>query len=183
MLARRLASICATSAARRINHSSVAVATTRFASPRFYATEASAPAAAPGKLLLNFVVPHQDILKNFEAIQVNVQATEGDMGILSDHVPTIAQLNPGIVDVIASDAKVRKYFVSGGFAVVNADSSLNINAVEAVPLEELDVEAARRGLDEAAKKESASGASDADKAAARIEREVYEAVVYAVSQK
>ena len=31
------------------------------------------------------------------------------MGILADHVPTISQLNPGVVEVIASD-KTRKYF-------------------------------------------------------------------------
>ncbi|KAJ3113958.1 delta subunit of the central stalk of mitochondrial F1F0 ATP synthase, atp16 [Phlyctochytrium bullatum] len=149
---------------------------------RGYAEAPAAPTAAPGKLLLNFVVPHQPILKNYEAVQVNLSSTEGDMGILADHVPTISQLNPGVIEVIASD-KTQKFFVSGGFAVINTDSSLNINAVEAFPIEDLDVEAARRGIEEANRKINASGTSEADKAAAKIELEVFEAVVYAATQK
>ncbi|KAJ3095705.1 delta subunit of the central stalk of mitochondrial F1F0 ATP synthase, atp16 [Phlyctochytrium planicorne] len=142
----------------------------------------AAPAASAGKILLNFVVPHQPILKNYEAIQVNLSSTEGDMGILADHVPTVSQLNPGVVEVIASD-KTQKFFVSGGFAIINTDSSLNINALEAFPIEDLDVDAARRGIDEANRKLSASGASEADKAAAKIELEVYEAAVHAATHK
>jgi hypothetical protein len=48
-------------------------------------------------------------LKDFEATQVNLSSSEGDMGILADHVPTIAQLNPGVLEVISSD-KSRKFF-------------------------------------------------------------------------
>ncbi|KAJ3027467.1 UNVERIFIED_CONTAM: delta subunit of the central stalk of mitochondrial F1F0 ATP synthase, atp16 [Siphonaria sp. JEL0065] len=144
---------------------------------RSYAAEA---ASSSGKLRLNFTVPHQAILKNFEAIQVNIQSSEGDMGILADHVPTIAQLNNGgVVEIIAADNKTRKYFVSGGFAIINPDSSLNINAVEAVEVDQLDVEAARRGSEEASRKLNGAG-SEADKVAARVEHELYEAILLAV---
>ncbi|KAJ3206732.1 MCM DNA helicase complex subunit [Dinochytrium kinnereticum] len=136
----------------------------------FTRSYAEAATAAPGKLLLNFAVPHQPILRNYEAIQVNLSSTEGDMGILADHVPTISQLNPGVIEIIGSD-KTQKFFVSGGFAIINTDSSLNINAVEAFPVEDIDVEAARRGVDEANRKLNASGGSEADKAAAKIELE------------
>ncbi|KAJ3228327.1 delta subunit of the central stalk of mitochondrial F1F0 ATP synthase, atp16 [Chytriomyces hyalinus] len=143
---------------------------------RLYASEAS----SGGKLRLNFALPHQTILKDFEAIQVNIQSSEGDMGILADHVPTIAQLaNGGVVEILAADNKPRKFFVSGGFAIINPDSSLNINAVEAVPVEELDAEAARKGADEASRKMNASGASEKDKAEARVEFELFEAVLAA----
>ncbi|KAJ3207939.1 delta subunit of the central stalk of mitochondrial F1F0 ATP synthase, atp16 [Entophlyctis luteolus] len=102
------------------------------------------------------------------------------MGILADHVPIIAQLNHGgVVEIVASDNKPRKYFVSGGFAVMNVDSSLNINAVEAVPIEDLDPSAAKQGLDEAVRKLNASGASEKEKAEARIEQELFEAVIAA----
>ncbi|KAI8832723.1 F1 complex, delta/epsilon subunit of ATPase [Chytridium lagenaria] len=148
----------------------------------FTRSYADATAAAPGKLRLNFVVPHQPILKNYEAIQVNLSSTEGDMGILADHVPTISQLNPGVIEIIGSD-KTQKFFVSGGFAIINTDSSLNINAVEAFPIEDLDAEAAKRALDEANKKVNASGASEADRAAAKVEIELLEAVVYAATHK
>ncbi|KAJ1560800.1 delta subunit of the central stalk of mitochondrial F1F0 ATP synthase, atp16 [Cladochytrium tenue] len=124
------------------------------------------------------------ILNAVEATQVNVQTSGGDMGILSDHVPSISQLNAGVVEILGLESgKPQKYFVSGGFAIINADSTLNINAVEAFPLEELDAEAARRGLEEATRAETASGASEADKATARIERETFEAILYSLAQK
>ncbi|KAJ3240656.1 delta subunit of the central stalk of mitochondrial F1F0 ATP synthase, atp16 [Chytriomyces hyalinus] len=147
-----------------------------FSARRLYASEAG----SGGKLRLNFALPHQTILKDFEAIQVNIQSSEGDMGILADHVPTIAQLaNGGVIEILAADNKPRKFFVSGGFAIINPDSSLNINAVEAVPVEDLDAEAARKGADEASRKMNASGASEKDKAEARVEFELFEAVLAA----
>ncbi|KAJ3071114.1 delta subunit of the central stalk of mitochondrial F1F0 ATP synthase, atp16 [Podochytrium sp. JEL0797] len=143
---------------------------------RSYATEAS----SAGKLRVTFALPHQAILKNFDATQVNIQSSEGDMGILADHVPTIAQLQNGsVVEIFAADNKIRKYFVSGGFAVMNIDSSLNINAVEAFELDKLDAEAARKGADEASKVLASTSASDKDKATARIQHELYEAVIAA----
>ncbi|TPX70478.1 hypothetical protein CcCBS67573_g06538 [Chytriomyces confervae] len=163
-----------------------------FSARRLYASEAG----SGGKLRLNFALPHQTILKDFEAIQVNIQSSEGDMGILADHVPTIAQLaNGGVIEILAADNKPRKFFVeylfilphtaqssspvSGGFAIINPDSSLNINAVEAVAVEDLDAEAARKGADEASRKMNASGASEKDKAEARVEFELFEAVLAA----
>jgi F-type H+-transporting ATPase subunit delta len=68
--------------------------------------------------------------------------------------------------------------VSGGFAVINPDSSLNINAVEAVPMEQLDVEAARRALADAQKR-AERATSDKDKVAAEVEAEVYAAIIAA----
>lgn len=65
-----------------------------------------------------------------------MSTTDGDMGILAGHVPIVVELKPSVVTLIGQDTK--KFFVSGGFAIVNPDSSLNINAVEAVTLDELD---------------------------------------------
>ena len=62
--------------------------------------------------------------------------------------------------------------------MINPDSSLNINAVEAVPVDQLDVEAARRALAEAQKRVERA-TSDKDKVAAEIEVEVYTAVIAA----
>ncbi|RCH79104.1 delta subunit of the central stalk of mitochondrial F1F0 ATP synthase, atp16, partial [Rhizopus stolonifer] len=104
---------------------------------RFYASEAPASTDA---LRLTFVVPHKTLYQTTTVQQVNLAATSGDMGILANHVPTIEQLNPGVVEIIESSEVTKKFFVSGGFATINPDSSLNINAVEASPLEELSLE-------------------------------------------
>jgi F-type H+-transporting ATPase subunit delta len=93
---------------------------------------------------------------------VNVPAESGDMGILSNHVPSIEALRPGLVEVIESQGS-QKFFgqfllrysfplsllifmkttcslVSSGFATVHPNNRLTINVVEAAPLEEFSVE-------------------------------------------
>ncbi|EIE83556.1 hypothetical protein G6F46_012074 [Rhizopus delemar] len=154
----------------------VAVKPARLA--RFYASEAPASSDA---LRLTFVVPHKSIYKAATVQQVNLAATSGDMGILANHVPSIEQLNPGIIEVIESAEITKKFFVSGGFATINPDSTLNINAVEASPLEELSLERVQAGLAEA-QRNAASASSDKEKAVAKIEVEVYEALQHALTK-
>ena len=61
--------------------------------------------------------------------------------------------------------------VSGGFAIVQPNSGLSINAVEGFPLESFSVEAVRSQISEAQKIVSGSG-SEQDIAEAKIELEV-----------
>lgn len=60
--------------------------------------------------------------------------------------------------------------VSGGFAVVQPNSALSINAVEAYPLEDFSAESVRAQISEAQKVASGSG-SEQDIAEAKIELE------------
>ena len=81
------------------------------------------------------------------------------MGILSNHVPSIEPLRPGLVEVIESQGSqkffgwclVRTLFlfthipgnpilVSSGFATVHPNNRLTINVVEAAPLEDFSVD-------------------------------------------
>lgn len=66
--------------------------------------------------------------------QVDVPSLSGDFGILAQHVPTLAVLKPGVV-VVHEDDMTNKYFVSSGSVTVNDDSSVQILAEEATPLE------------------------------------------------
>lgn len=61
--------------------------------------------------------------------------------------------------------------VSGGFAVVQPDSQLSINAVEGYPLEDFSAEAVRNQIAEAQKVVNGGG-SEQDVAEAKIELEV-----------
>jgi F-type H+-transporting ATPase subunit delta len=97
---------------------------------RRFATEAST------HLSTSFTLPHQAIFSKVKMHQVNLSTTEGDLGILPNHVPTVLQLKPGKISFI--DDKNTTWFASGGFALVHPDSSLNINAVEAYLLEDID---------------------------------------------
>ncbi|KAG0089665.1 delta subunit of the central stalk of mitochondrial F1F0 ATP synthase, atp16 [Podila epicladia] len=143
---------------------------------RAYATDAVAAG-----LRLTFAVPHQTIYKNASVTQVNIAAVSGDMGILASHVPSIEQLRPGVVEVLEASGS-KRFFVSGGFAVMHPDSSLDINAIEAFPVEEFSAEAVSAGLAEAHRVANA-GTTEEDKIAAKIEVEVFEALQAALNAK
>ncbi|KAF8934532.1 delta subunit of the central stalk of mitochondrial F1F0 ATP synthase, atp16 [Haplosporangium bisporale] len=121
------------------------------------------------------------IYKDVSVTQVNIAAVSGDMGILASHVSSIEQLRPGVVEVLEA-AGSKKFFVSGGFATMNPDSSLNINAIEAFPVDEFSAEAVRHGLAEAQRLAN-SGATEEEKIAAKIEVEVFEALQAAINAK
>lgn len=115
---------------------------------------------------------------------VTIPAVTGTMGILADHWPTIVQMKPGLVTVYGNDLNdvTHRYFVSGGFAVVKADSTAAVSAVEAIKLDELDVGQARKNLDEA-NALLARAATEKEKAEAQIGVEVNEAIIAAFETK
>ncbi|GAB1204144.1 hypothetical protein APSETT445_002793 [Aspergillus pseudonomiae] len=119
--------------------------------------------AVNDKIKLSLVLPHQ----------VNIPAESGEMGVLANHVPSIEQLKPGLVEVVEEGGATKKFFLSGGFAVVQPDSQLSINAVEGFPLEDFSSDAVKNQIAEAQKIASGSG-SEQDIAEAKIELEVLE---------
>jgi F-type H+-transporting ATPase subunit delta len=133
----------------------------------------------PDKLTFSFYLPHATLGKAKKVDLVLLPATTGDFGVMPGHVPTVAQLRPGVVTIHSElDKDIEKYFVSAGFAFINADSTTDVCAVEAVKLEDLDPEAVRAGLSEyQAKLGSLQGkADDYEIAAAQIGVEVYSAM-------
>ncbi|KAK9451716.1 epsilon subunit of F1F0-ATP synthase [Limtongia smithiae] len=127
------------------------------------------------KIRLSLTLPHQIIYQNSDVVQVNLPAVTGDLGVLANHVPTIEQLRPGVVDVVEEGGVTKQFFVSSGFAIVQPGSELSINAVEAYPLEDFSAEAIRAQLAEA-QKNSTVAASEIDQIEAKIELEVLEAL-------
>lgn len=67
--------------------------------------------------------------------------------------------------------------VSGGFAIVQPDSVLSINAVEGYALEDFSIEAVRSQMSEA-QKVASGGGSEQDIAEAKIELEVSNVYCY-----
>lgn len=143
------------------------------------APKPEAGAALPDKLTFNFYVPSKAISRASAVDLVLLPATTGDFGVMPGHVPTVAQLRPGVVSVHTTlDKEVTKYFVAGGFAFVHADSSADVCAVEAVELGEVDPDAVRAGLAEyTGKLASLQGkGDDYELAAAQAGVEVYSAL-------
>ena len=128
--------------------------------------------------------PHPNTQKNRPQVDlVLLPAVTGDFGVMPGHVPTVAQLRPGVVAVHTElDKEVEKYFVSSGFAFVHADSSAEVCAVEAVKVSDLDPDAVRAGLADHTAKLAALQAKgdDYEIAAAQVGVEVFSAMSAAV---
>ncbi|XP_010481382.1 PREDICTED: ATP synthase subunit delta', mitochondrial [Camelina sativa] len=139
----------------------------------------STPSSIPTKLTVNFVLPYASELSGKEVDMVIIPATTGQMGVLPGHVPTIAELKPGIMSV-HEGADVKKYFLSSGFALLHANSVADIIAIEAVPLEHIDPSQVQKGLAEFQQKLT-SATTDLEKAEAQIGVEVHSAINAALS--
>ncbi|KAL9123237.1 MAG: hypothetical protein Q9187_000218 [Circinaria calcarea] len=131
--------------------------------------------AVSDKIKLSLALPHQSIYKSTDVVQINIPAESGEMGVLANHVPSIEQLKPGLVEIIEESGGSKQFFLSGGFAIVQPNSQLSINAVEGFPLEDFSAEAVRSQISEAQKIASGSG-SEQDIAEAKIELEVLESL-------
>ncbi|KAF3770541.1 ATP synthase delta chain mitochondrial precursor [Cryphonectria parasitica EP155] len=131
--------------------------------------------AVNDKIKLSLTLPHQSLYKSQDVVQVNLPAESGEMGVLANHVPSIEQLKPGLIEIVEESGSSKQFFLSGGFAVVQPNSSLSINAVEAYPLEDFSAEAVRAQISEA-QKVASGGGSEQDIAEAKIELEVLESL-------
>ncbi|CAF9903220.1 MAG: delta subunit of the central stalk of mitochondrial F1F0 ATP synthase, atp16 [Heterodermia speciosa] len=131
--------------------------------------------AVSDKIKLTLALPHQSIYKSTDVVQVNIPAESGEMGVLANHVPSIEQLKPGLVQIGEESSGSKQFFLSGGFAIVQPGSLLSINAVEGFPLEDFSPEAVRSQIAEA-QKIVGGGGSEQDIAEAKIELEVLESL-------
>jgi F-type H+-transporting ATPase subunit delta len=52
----------------------------------------------------------QAIFKSQDVVQVNIPAESGEMGVLAQHVPSIEQLKPGLVEVIEDGGSSKQFF-------------------------------------------------------------------------
>lgn len=79
---------------------------------------------AKAGMTLNFSLPHETIYSGANVNQVIVPGAAGEYGVTADHVPLVAQLKPGVLQILhegTSDAE--KYFVAGGFSITHANST------------------------------------------------------------
>lgn len=130
-------------------------------------------------LTLFLFVNDQVFYNNADVKQVDVPSYSGNFGILANHVPSLAVLKPGVVSVFENDGNTKKYFVSSGTIAINDDSSVQVLAEEAVPVEWLDAAAARKILSDA-QANAGKGGTEQEKAEAQIAVEVGEALVKAI---
>ena len=88
------------------------------------------------------VTPEQIVLEE-EITQVSVPTKEGEITVLPDHIPLVASLKPGVIEITTADNKNNIIAISGGFievlknkVVILADTAeraedINIDRVQA----------------------------------------------------
>ena len=123
---------------------------------------------------LELVTPEALLLSESVSMVV-IPGTEGDMGVMVDHAPTVTSLRPGLVSVYDSmtGAATRKIFVGGGVAEVRGDCC-TLLAEEAIDLNDLSKESAQARLAAAEAALSAAN-SDSEKAQALTELTIAQA--------
>merc|ERR1712150_70619 len=144
------------------------------------ATRLSSGRRSMSEMAFTFAAPNGVHYDSASVKQVDVPSLSGSFGILPNHVPALAVLSPGVVTVYEDDGGAKKFFVSSGSITINEDSSVQILAEEAHPVDTLDVNEAKAALSEA-QSSVASASTDEAKAEAQIAVEVAEEVVKACS--
>ena len=75
-----------------------------------------------------------------EAGYLRLRTSEGDIGILPNHAPFIAELSMGKMEIESPNKDRRNiYFLSGGFLEIS-NNQVTIIADEILPIEEIDIE-------------------------------------------
>ena len=75
-----------------------------------------------------------------EAGYLRLRTSEGDIGILPNHAPFVAELSMGKMEIESPNKDRRDiYFLSGGFLEIS-DNQATVIADESLPIEEIDIE-------------------------------------------
>lgn len=148
---------------------------------RMAARAMSTEALAPETVTLNFSLPHESIYKGVSVHRVIIPGVEGEYGVGPGHVPVVAQLKPGVLQVLHEEAsEPEKYFVAGGYAFTHENSTTDVVCPEAVKLDDLDSALVQQHY-EAAKSAFGSAASGTvEQAEAQIDMEVNKAMGIAI---
>merc|ERR1712110_1221187 len=129
----------------------------------FAEAEAAAPEVSKD-LKLNFYMPRETVYFQQVVHQVNIP---------------VAAMKPGVVSVFEDENTIKKYFVSGGFACIHPSNVADIAAVEAFPVDELDPEAVKSGVEEWTAK-LASATEESEKQHAEVALDVHKAMEQAL---
>jgi len=101
-------------------------------------------------LEVHVVTPEREVWSG-SATEVIARGVDGDVGILSGHAPLLIQLAIGPLHVQLEDGSWQRAVVDGGFLHVSTEEGqtrVDVLATNAQLADEIDVEAARRRLED-----------------------------------
>lgn len=146
--------------------------------PSNFLPKQEAEGADGEKFSLNFYTPAQ-IIAETKVEQVVLPGVDGYFGVKASHVPYIAQLKPGLVE-LHDGTEITKFFIAGGFAFVHANSVTDVCVTEAASLDKFDHAAVKQALTAASQDKSGD---DFEAAMGRTAAELYQALDAALESK
>jgi len=124
-------------------------------------------------MTLNFNLPHETIYSGVQVSSVIVPGAAGEYGVTANHVPLVAQLKAGVLQILhEASGEPEKYFVAGGFSLTHENSVTDITCPEAVKLDDIDGAAVSANFDVAKSKYSSAVSGSSEQAEAQVDMEV-----------
>ncbi len=111
---------------------------------------------------------------NGEVRQLSTRTEVGEIGILANHAPVLGALQPTSLRLHISDSETRTFAQSHGWLQVFANTA-RVLVEEAVPPEDLDVEALKAELSDAERRFAESEDGSAEQARALKDKQRVEA--------
>ena len=121
------------------------------------------------KLILDIVTPYGHVFTD-EVDEIIASGSEGEFGVLPDHVPFLTTLKIGIL-TYKKGSETGYFFVNWGYAEVGPDR-VTILADSAERSEDIDVERAKEAMKRAEERLKQKEEIDEARATASIERSV-----------
>ncbi len=69
------------------------------------------------------LVSPERVLVSESVEHVVLPGSEGQLGVLAGHLPSIVKLKPGVINVLSGSTITRSIYVRGGFAEINAQET------------------------------------------------------------
>jgi F-type H+-transporting ATPase subunit epsilon len=121
-------------------------------------------------LSVEVLTPEGEVFKG-DVVQVSTRTTAGEIGILANHVPILAALEPTELRLHVSESEVERYAQAHGWLQVFANHALLL-VEEAIPPDQLDSAGLREQMEEAEQRlsEAEEGTATYDRAEKDRER-------------
>lgn len=129
------------------------------------------------KYRVEVLTPEGEVF-NDEVEMLSTRTTTGEIGIMANHAPLMAILDPALLRLHMGDDVVEKYAQSEGYLQVYKNHAL-VLVGEAVSPDRLDIEQLRTKLEDARRRLSASDEGSAEARAAEREIKRSEAFIQA----
>lgn len=130
------------------------------------------------KIRLELFSPEKLLLAE-DVTMVVMPGTEGQFGVLADHIPLVSTLEPGAIDVYQGNSVDHRIFVAGGFVEVDGERCI-VLAEDAMPVDKLDVDKVRQECRDL-KEDISDASSDATRLLAQKKLAVAEAKLVIVT--